>query len=86
MLSKKLVFIALAVVAFSGVAMAGTEEIKETEILLITDPCQQVCHLSYDLARREGADHGTADKVAELAYANCIASRKGLEQEAAISQ
>jgi hypothetical protein len=45
-----------------------------------------VCHLAYDLARKEGADHKTADEYADRVYGNCIASRKLLSQEAAISQ
>ena len=38
------------------------------------------------LARKEGADHKTADEYADSVYGNCIASRKNLPQEAAISQ
>ena len=73
-------------VAFSEVAMAKTGEVKEVELKFVNDPCSDVCHLAYDLARKEGANHETADKVADLAYGNCITSRKFLSQEAAISQ
>ncbi|MBC5862304.1 hypothetical protein [Flavobacterium turcicum] len=66
--------------------MANTEEVKEVELKFVNDPCSDVCHLAYDLAIKEGADHDTADKAADLAYGNCIASRKNLPQEAAISQ
>ena len=81
-----MIFTALAVVAFSGAAIANTGEVKEVELKFVNDPCSDVCHLAYDLARKEGADHQTADKYADIAYANCIASRKNLPQEAAISQ
>ena len=73
-------------VAFSGAAMANTGEVKEVELKFVNDPCSDVCHLAYDLAIKEGADHDTADKAADLAYGKCIASRKNLPQEAAISQ
>lgn len=40
---KKLAFIALAVIAFSGVSMAGTLEVKEVkkEVVLKADYCQE---------------------------------------------
>ena len=40
---KKLAFIALAVMAFSGVSMAGTLEVKEVkkEVVLKADYCQE---------------------------------------------
>ena len=83
---KKLAFTALAMVAFSGAAMANTVEVAELELKFVNDPCSDVCHLAYDLAIKEGADHDTADKSADRVYGNCIASRKLLSQEAAISQ
>jgi hypothetical protein len=73
-------------VAFSGAAIAKTGEVKEVELKFVNDPCSDVCHLAYDLARKEGADHKTADEYADRVYGNCIASRKLLSQEAAISQ
>ena len=83
---KKLMFTAIALVAFSGVSMANTiadEEVKkdnevkkEVVIQMKADPCQNVCHLAYDLAISEGASHATADAYGDLVYANCIASQK----------
>jgi hypothetical protein len=61
-------------------------KLKKKDLKSVNDPCSDVCHLAYDLARKEGANHETAEKVADIAYANCIKSRKGLSQEAAISQ
>lgn len=46
------------------------------EKTLVSDPCQDVCHLAYDLARSEGADHDTADRYADQVYANCVKSNK----------
>jgi hypothetical protein len=76
---KKLVFTALAVVAFSGAAMAGTHEVK-SEKKLIGDSCDRVCHLAYDLAIKEGANHSTADAYADIAYANCIKTEKSIAE------
>lgn len=67
---KKLLFTALAVVAFSGGAMAKTEEVKE--VVVLAGSCDAVCHLAYDLARSEGASHDNADRYADMCYANCM--------------
>ena len=82
----KSVFTALAMVAFSGAAMANTVEVAELELMFVNDPCNDVWHLAYDLARKEGGNHETGNKVAYLEYGNCIASRKNLPKEATISQ
>lgn len=77
---KKLVFTALAVVSFSATSFAGTKEVKESQVVVLGDSCESVCHLAYNLAIKEGASHEAADKFADLAYGNCKASQKGLEE------
>ena len=85
---KNLFFTAIALVAFSGVSLAGTISNKEVvkdkiesaksekKLLKTADPCQDVCHLAYNLAISEGATAASADAYADICYGNCIASQK----------
>ena len=83
-------FTAIALIAFSSVSMGNTiveenvvienttedtSEVSE-KLFVNNDPCQNVCHFAYDLARKEGASHAIADAYADFCYSNCIKSRK----------
>ncbi|OUD36562.1 hypothetical protein [Flavobacterium sp. FPG59] len=75
---KKLVFIALAVVAFSGAAMAKTEEVKEVkEETLFTD-CSTVAQNKLEKYEKEnGCLTGTqATLIYKLFYNRCVSDNK----------
>ncbi|MBG6060310.1 hypothetical protein IWX83_000073 [Flavobacterium sp. CG_9.1] len=69
---KKLVFTVLAVVAFSGVAMLGTQEVKEeVTIDFVADNCTDVYHETY----KEFQDLGLEYNAAKEAFAACKESK-----------
>lgn len=68
---KKMIFSAVALVAFSFAGMAN--EIEEERVIINnSDTCCIVHDLAYDLAISEGADSETAGKAANIAYENCL--------------
>ncbi len=63
---KKLLFTALAVVAFSGVTMANTVEVKEEVVIdFVEDNCTDVYHETY----KEFVDLGLEEEAASEAFA-----------------
>jgi hypothetical protein len=71
---KKLIFTAIAMVAFSGVSMAGTLEESLVLEKLPIDKCCTVYDLAFNLAISEGAPPQTAENAANDAYNNCRSS------------
>lgn len=84
---KKLVFNVLAVVAFIGVAMAKTEEVKQnskSEIkkeVVVEQDCNLARFVAYVDARNVGFTHEQATAASYSVYFMCL----GI-QEASISQ
>lgn len=76
---KKLVFTALAVVAFSGVAMAKTGEVKENEIKdykieknVIADPCKDEQDAAVAQCLANGFTKDDAFYFGAIAWGNCM--------------
>lgn len=75
---KKLVFTALTVVAFSGVAMAGTHEVKEVKVL--SDDCttKAINYIDNDYDR-DGTHTSVENHDAYQAYlAGCNNNEKSI--------
>jgi hypothetical protein len=68
---KKLLFTTLAVVVFSGIAIAKTAEVKEDiKIDFAEDNCTEVYHETYKEFQDLGLEHDAA-KEAFSAYKEC---------------
>ncbi|MEZ4854806.1 hypothetical protein [Flavobacterium sp.] len=80
---KKVVFSAVALVAFSFAGMANNEvkekksEDRETKkvVLKENNVCCTLHSMAFDLAIFEGADSATAGAYADLVYNNCLKSQ-----------
>ena len=73
---KKIIFTAIAMIAFSSASMANTiaDEEVENKKAVVTDCCS-IYDLAYTLAIREGASPANADTAANIAYNGCKASK-----------
>ena len=76
---KKLLFTALAVVVFSGVAMAKTGEVKDNEIKdlkiennVIADPCKDEQDAAVTECLANGCSKDEAFYFGAIAWGNCM--------------
>ena len=71
---KKIIFSAIAVVAFVGSSMANTSEVKEVLIKqkAAFSQCTDVYNSTYISAKANGANDTQAGIVAWAAYSTCV--------------
>ena len=78
---QKMIFSAVALVAFSFAGMANEIEEKKVEVkpetkkeakVVLKVNCGTIKQLAYNLAISEGADDCTAEYYSDIVYANCM--------------
>jgi opacity protein-like surface antigen len=71
---KKLVFTALAAVAFSGVAMANDLAVKEKAAIVLSADCDGIAHDTYYIWYGRGYSEQESREKARAAKADCEAN------------
>ncbi len=72
---KKLIFTAIAMIAFIGIANANTEKEKNSK-LLISNVCDEIAYDTYNIWYGRGFSDEVARKKAKEAKDNCETLKK----------
>jgi len=69
---KKVIFSAIAMIAFVGSSMGNTTEVKSVEAVAVTRDCMQEARAAEDAAFAATGDYGTSVDAGLGALADCL--------------
>ena len=68
---KKILFVAMATIAFAGTSFAANKVVEKVEIVNTNSDCELIWDLAYRLNRSEGKSVKDSKKEADNAQQNC---------------
>jgi len=69
---KKILFVAIATVAFAGTTFAANEVVEKVEVVNSNTPCADQWSKDYEALREAGYSHNTSVAIADVDFNDCL--------------